>query len=211
MFATMAKQLSLLDFQTWFPDDESCYRLLLERRWPNGFVCPKCGAQNAARLSSRAYTFACRDCGSQTSATAGVEDQVGASLLPVSTPESGDSSRPACRLLRAFVTDRGAANIATARGPIGVRRIFMGVSLQMAHAAGPRLRAFSPAVVPGSRGRRAVPDHLRIGGCVGPSYVASNGLRHEECHFFSAGQPESNAATSVVIKSSASGSCNSQS
>ena len=71
MFAAMAKQLSLLDFQTWFPDDESCYRLLLERRWPNGFVCPKCGAQNAARLSSRAYTFACRDCGSQTSATAG--------------------------------------------------------------------------------------------------------------------------------------------
>ena len=71
MFAVMAKQLSLLDFQSWFPDEESCVRLLLDRRWPNGFVCPKCSARNAVRLTSRAYTFACRDCGRQTSATAG--------------------------------------------------------------------------------------------------------------------------------------------
>lgn len=71
MFGPMAKQLSLLDFQDWFPDEESCVRLLLDRRWPNGFVCPKCGSQNAVRLTSRAHTFACRDCGGQTSATAG--------------------------------------------------------------------------------------------------------------------------------------------
>lgn len=71
MFAVMAKQMSLLDFQAWFPDEESCYRLLLDRRWPNGFVCPKCGTQNATRLDSRGFTFACKDCGTQTSATAG--------------------------------------------------------------------------------------------------------------------------------------------
>ena len=71
MFGPMAKQLSLFDFQDWFPDEESCVRLLLDRRWPNGFVCPKCGSQNAVRLTSRAHTFACRDCGGQTSATAG--------------------------------------------------------------------------------------------------------------------------------------------
>jgi hypothetical protein len=30
--------LSLLDFQTWFPDEDSCYQLLLDRRWPNAFL-----------------------------------------------------------------------------------------------------------------------------------------------------------------------------
>jgi predicted RNA-binding Zn-ribbon protein involved in translation (DUF1610 family) len=67
----MAKQLSLLEFQARFPDEESCARLLLERRWPNGFVCPKCGSLNAVMLTSRAYTYACKDCGGHTSVTAG--------------------------------------------------------------------------------------------------------------------------------------------
>ena len=70
-FADMAKQLSLLEFQAWFPDEESCARLLLDRRWPTGFVCPKCGCGNASRLTSRAYTYACRECGAHTSVTAG--------------------------------------------------------------------------------------------------------------------------------------------
>ena len=43
----MTKPLSLLEFQTWFSDEESCARLLLERRWANGFICPKCGSANA--------------------------------------------------------------------------------------------------------------------------------------------------------------------
>lgn len=67
----MAKQLSLLEFQTWFPDEESCARLVLERRWASGFACPKCGCANATLLTSRAYTYACRECGAHTSATAG--------------------------------------------------------------------------------------------------------------------------------------------
>jgi len=67
----MAKLMSLLEFQTWFPDEESCIRLLMDRRWPDGFTCPKCGSGNAILLTSRAYTYACRDCGNQTSATAG--------------------------------------------------------------------------------------------------------------------------------------------
>lgn len=67
----MGKHLSLLEFQTWFPDEESCARLLLERRWPDGFVCPKCGCRNAVLLASRAYTYECRECGRQTSVTAG--------------------------------------------------------------------------------------------------------------------------------------------
>lgn len=67
----MAKQMSLLEFQTWFPDEESCARLLMDYRWPDGFACPKCGSGNAILLTSRANTYACKDCGTQTSATAG--------------------------------------------------------------------------------------------------------------------------------------------
>lgn len=67
----MAKQMSLLEFQARFPDEESCVRLLMDRRWPDGFACPKCGSRKAILLTSRANTYACGDCGSQTSATAG--------------------------------------------------------------------------------------------------------------------------------------------
>ena len=63
--------MSLFEFQAWFPDEESCVRLLMDCRWPDGFTCPKCGSGNAILLTSRAYTYACKDCGGQTSATAG--------------------------------------------------------------------------------------------------------------------------------------------
>src|SRR5712692_6512904 len=65
------KQPSLLEFQKAFPDEGSCARFLFERRWPDGFVCPKCGQGRAALLTSRAWTYECLDCGRQTSVTAG--------------------------------------------------------------------------------------------------------------------------------------------
>jgi predicted RNA-binding Zn-ribbon protein involved in translation (DUF1610 family) len=61
---------SLLDFQTTFVDDESCIEYLVARRWPDGFSCPKCGFKNAWRLAARRL-WECRDCGRQTSITAG--------------------------------------------------------------------------------------------------------------------------------------------
>jgi predicted RNA-binding Zn-ribbon protein involved in translation (DUF1610 family) len=67
----MGKQLSFLEFQAWFPDEESCIRLLMDRRWPDGFLCPKCGGRTGDLLKSRAYTYECRVCRRQTSATAG--------------------------------------------------------------------------------------------------------------------------------------------
>jgi hypothetical protein len=67
----MARQLSLLGFKEWFLDEESCARLLLERRWPSDFVRPRCGGGNAVLLTSRAYTDACRVCDEQTSVTTG--------------------------------------------------------------------------------------------------------------------------------------------
>lgn len=64
-------QPSILEFQKRFPDDWSCAKFLFERRWPQGFVCPKCGNGRAVLLKSRAWTYECLDCGRQTSVTAG--------------------------------------------------------------------------------------------------------------------------------------------
>ena len=61
---------SLLAFQDTFHDEESCIQYLAERRWPNGFICPKCGGSDAWRLASRPL-WECRKCGRQTSVTAG--------------------------------------------------------------------------------------------------------------------------------------------
>jgi transposase-like protein len=53
----MARARSLTEFQSAFPDEASCAAFLFERRWPDGFVCPACGAARAAALKSRAYTY----------------------------------------------------------------------------------------------------------------------------------------------------------
>ena len=61
---------SLLEFQSLFSSDEICTEYLGERRWPNGFVCPKCYGTSVWRLNSRPL-WECRGCGRQTSITAG--------------------------------------------------------------------------------------------------------------------------------------------
>ncbi|MBM4351936.1 MAG: transposase, partial [Deltaproteobacteria bacterium] len=37
--------------------------------WPGGFVCPRCGANQAWR--TKRWLWYCRNCGTQTSVTAG--------------------------------------------------------------------------------------------------------------------------------------------
>src|SRR5665213_304941 len=64
-------QSSVLEFQTRFADEASCALFLFEKRWPNGFICPKCSQNHAGLLKSRAWTYECLDCGRQTSVTAG--------------------------------------------------------------------------------------------------------------------------------------------
>jgi ribosomal protein L34E len=48
---------SLLEFQKQFPDDATCAEFLFERRWPRGFICPRCGHGLASILKSRAGTY----------------------------------------------------------------------------------------------------------------------------------------------------------
>ena len=60
---------SLLEFQEQFATDETCYQYLASLRWPDGFVCPKCGHTKAWQTSRQLYV--CGRCRVQTSATAG--------------------------------------------------------------------------------------------------------------------------------------------
>ncbi|MTJ80161.1 MAG: IS1595 family transposase [Telmatospirillum sp.] len=62
---------SLQQFKERFPDDHACAAYLEARRWPNGFVCPSCGSCTGWRLETKRWTWECRDCGRQTSVTAG--------------------------------------------------------------------------------------------------------------------------------------------
>ena len=32
------------EFRDWFPNDAACLEYLGQLRWPDGFVCPRCGA-----------------------------------------------------------------------------------------------------------------------------------------------------------------------
>jgi transposase-like protein len=62
--------MSLRQFRESFSDNESCQKHLLEQRWRNGFICPRCGYQQAWFLSTR-NLFECKSCRHQTSPTAG--------------------------------------------------------------------------------------------------------------------------------------------
>lgn len=56
-------------FESWFPDDDACRTFLAKLRWPDGFVCPDCGATEAWETDRGLWM--CRKCGRQTSVTAG--------------------------------------------------------------------------------------------------------------------------------------------
>jgi transposase-like protein len=60
---------TLLEFETRFASEEACRRYLVELRWPEGFVCPRCG-HGKAWLTSRGL-YHCAGCHRQTSVTAG--------------------------------------------------------------------------------------------------------------------------------------------
>jgi transposase-like protein/ribosomal protein L37AE/L43A len=61
---------SILEFQSRFADEDACRRYLFESRWPEGFSCPRCGGASAGEQPKRRL-WECRDCGHQTSVTAG--------------------------------------------------------------------------------------------------------------------------------------------
>lgn len=66
----MASVLSLSEFIQRFPSEEECFQYLINKRWPNGFVCPKCGHTIAYFLNTY-KRYQCISCRHQTSVTAG--------------------------------------------------------------------------------------------------------------------------------------------
>jgi transposase-like protein len=59
-----------VQFVDWFPDEESCERFLERLRWPDGYICPRCGMAAEPYRASRAR-LVCRACRTQCSVTAG--------------------------------------------------------------------------------------------------------------------------------------------
>lgn len=66
----MYESMTLLEFQKRFTSEEDCLQYLFEKRWPNGFECPRCDAREAYYLSARKL-FQCTSCRYQASVTAG--------------------------------------------------------------------------------------------------------------------------------------------
>ncbi len=60
---------TLLEFEEWFATESACREYLRRIRWRDGFRCPRC-QQEAAWGTGRGL-YHCRNCGLQTSVTAG--------------------------------------------------------------------------------------------------------------------------------------------
>ena len=62
-------EISFFEFQERFQAEEDCFQYLKKLRWPDGFVCPKCGHTKAYFAKTR-KVFQCISCRHQTSVTA---------------------------------------------------------------------------------------------------------------------------------------------
>lgn len=62
--------MTLIEFQENYGTEEQCRQFLFEKRWPSGFVCPKCGHNEYFNIKSR-NLYQCKACNHQASVTAG--------------------------------------------------------------------------------------------------------------------------------------------
>jgi transposase-like protein len=60
---------SVGEFQSWFTTESACLDYLEWLRWPNGFVCPRCGGLGGWAIADGRYK--CATCDHKTSVTAG--------------------------------------------------------------------------------------------------------------------------------------------
>ena len=61
---------TIVELQTRFPNEEACWEFLRQMRWPDGFVCPRCGERGSVTIQTRRLEQ-CRSCRYQASITAG--------------------------------------------------------------------------------------------------------------------------------------------
>jgi len=60
---------TLPEFEEWFATEQACREYFRKLRWPNGFSCPRCGAEEA--WFSDRDLYVCKHCRHQTSVLAG--------------------------------------------------------------------------------------------------------------------------------------------
>lgn len=73
MMATMTRPTfpkSFLDFTRRFHNEESCFQYIIDSRWVDGFICEKCGHDEAYAYMGK-WTLRCKNCRKVYSATAG--------------------------------------------------------------------------------------------------------------------------------------------
>ena len=61
---------TMREFRQKYATKAACVEYLIQCRWPDGFVCPRCSGNSGTRISSRPL-FQCRNCRYQASVTAG--------------------------------------------------------------------------------------------------------------------------------------------
>jgi len=62
--------MTLIEFMEKFGDEAVCREYLFEKRFENGFTCPRCGCNSCHEISTRGL-YQCKSCRHQVSATAG--------------------------------------------------------------------------------------------------------------------------------------------
>jgi len=66
--AQFTKQMTIIEFEKLFPDDDACKAYLQARRWPTGVICPRCGAtERVFALKTMPFKWECMECGKSTS------------------------------------------------------------------------------------------------------------------------------------------------
>lgn len=90
----------LAEFESLFSSEQACRDYLSGLRWPNGFICPRCGSKKAWPISAMLYE--CSSCHYQLSVTAGTIFQ--------------DSHKPLTVWFRAIWWVTGQKNGASALG-----------------------------------------------------------------------------------------------
>ena len=58
-------QLTIPEFEAMFPDDDACKEYLVVNRWPDGVMCPRCGAPEAYDLPNKPFHWQCHQCAPQ--------------------------------------------------------------------------------------------------------------------------------------------------
>jgi len=54
-------EISFFEWQSRFSSDEACAEFPAKRRWPEGFICPRCGHDKAHFITTRKL-YQCAHC-----------------------------------------------------------------------------------------------------------------------------------------------------